>query len=92
MLGCSYTQWVEHLGELKQHDHIDHIIPIARYDLNDPIDVMRAFNWRNTQLLPSEQNQTKHASLPTNAHLLELKSVWPNAWWAAECDTWDWSY
>ena len=31
--------------------YIDHIIPIRCYDLADPIDLKRVFNWRNTQVL-----------------------------------------
>ena len=42
--------------------YIDHIIPIRCYDLADPIDLKRVFNWRNTQVLTKEANMIKGAS------------------------------
>jgi len=84
MLGCSYEHLMAHLGEIKDGDSIDHIIPIARYNLDDPVDLMRAFNWHNTQLMPLGENSSKHTALPPN--VLELKPVWPNSWWGPECD------
>ena len=88
MLGCSYKQLLDHLGDVTDSVTIDHIIPISRYDLANPVDVMRAFNWRNTQLLPYMENYTKGRSLPCNDTLLELKSVWPDAWWGWENECW----
>ena len=90
LLGCSCAELEERLGPIGD-DEIDHIIPLRTYDLSDPIDLMRAFHWRNTQLLAKHAHMIKGASLPPNDQLLQLKAVWPNSWWGPECDAEDWS-
>ena len=85
LLGCSCAELEERLGPIGD-DEIDHIIPLRAYDLSDPIDLMRAFHWRNTQVLTKEANIVKGASLPPNAQLLKMKDLWPNTWWNASCD------
>ena len=65
---------------------IDHIIPLCYYDLRSPVDQMRCFNWRNTQLLSPTEKVQNGTSLPPNAALCEMKEVWPESWWGPECD------
>ena len=92
LLGCTYDEYDRYLSkwtiwrEDVKDKCIDHIIPIRCYDLADPIDLKRVFNWRNTQVLTKEANMIKGASLPPNAQLLKMKDLWPNTWWNASCD------
>ena len=73
LLGCTYNDYDRYLcGWQLWRDgvkgiEIDHIIPIRCYDLADPIDLKRVFNWRNTQVLTKQANMIKGASLPPNA-------------------------
>lgn len=83
LLGCSYKELSTHLGEIRNGDVIDHIIPLRWYNFADPVDIMRAFNWRNTQRLTHAENTLKGASLPNNDLLLRARLVWPHAWWPA---------
>ena len=90
LIGCSYKQLMEHLGELQEYDEIDHVIAVKYYDLDDPIDVMRAFNWQNTERLTRRQNAEKGSKLPCHERLQELKHLWPNAWWFDEFKWEEW--
>ena len=42
--------------------HVDHIIPLDRYDLADPEQQRRAFHWSNTQPLWASENISKGAA------------------------------
>ena len=92
LLGCTYDDYERYLCRwpIWRPDNydkdIDHIIPIRYYDLADPIDLKRVFNWRNTQVLTREQHSKKGKGLPPNAQLLQMKDLWPNSWWDASCD------
>jgi hypothetical protein len=72
-IGCDgifYVMWIEFC--LKQENeeltlenhgdvwHIDHVIPIANFDLNDKKQQMICFNWRNTMPLNAKINMSKH--------------------------------
>jgi len=86
LLGCTYDELVEYLGSPTDIDTVtvDHIIPICRYDLLDPVDVMRAFNYRNLQLMSHTMNKYKGRALPDNATLLKMRDLWPHSWWPVE--------
>ena len=68
-LGCSseeYFKWIFNHNEncnLENHGkywHIDHVIPISKFDLSNESEQMLAFNWRNTMPLSSEENLVKN--------------------------------
>jgi hypothetical protein len=68
-LGCSsneYLKWIlscdekynlENLGKVW---HIDHVIPLSRFDLEDKEEQLIAFNWRNTMPLSARENLSKN--------------------------------
>jgi len=70
-LGCNYEEyhaWIfDHNYNLDNRSdwHIDHVIPLSSFDLDDPIQQMLAFNWRNTTPLPSKQNLAKNNRIDT---------------------------
>lgn len=68
-LGCSpveYLKWMLNYNEnynLDNHGevwHIDHIIPLSKFNLNDEIQQLIAFNWRNTMPLSASENLSKN--------------------------------
>jgi hypothetical protein len=68
-LGCSreeYIKWLTSFDEkytLENYGtswHIDHVIPLSRFDLEDDDEVFIAFNWRNTMPLPVKENLAKN--------------------------------
>ena len=85
LLGCSYSQWAQHLGlcegdTLDSSRHLDHIIPVCAYNLNDPEDLKNCFNYQNTQILTDKENGSKGHQLPNYETLMKLKHLWPKAW------------
>jgi hypothetical protein len=40
--------------------HIDHVIPLSHFDMEDPVQQLIAFNWRNTAPLPAKENLAKN--------------------------------
>ena len=68
-LGCStqdYLSWIMHYNADFTLDnygpiwHIDHVIPVSRFDLSDPSEQLLAFNWRNTMPLSAKENLRKN--------------------------------
>lgn len=71
-LGCNfdeYERWIanystdftmENRGTIW---HIDHVIPLSRFDLNDPVQQLTAFNWRNTAPLLAKENLAKNCRI-----------------------------
>jgi hypothetical protein len=68
-LGCSsndYFNWILSYNEsynLDNHGkiwHIDHVVPISKFDLNYEEQQMLAFNWRNTMPLSCLENLKKN--------------------------------
>lgn len=67
-LGCdskAYLQWI--LNYNKEYTignrgiwHIDHIIPLSHFNLENPDDQLIAFNWRNTMPLLAKYNLVKN--------------------------------
>jgi len=71
-LGCSsldYFKWIFNydnncsLENHGKHWHIDHVIPISKFDLNNHEEQLLAFNWRNTMPLSSKENLAKNNKL-----------------------------
>jgi len=50
--------------------HIDHFIPCAKFDLNDPEQQRECFNWMNLRIIPASKNLSKNAKLPTMAEYI----------------------
>jgi len=68
LLGCTLDELKEHIasqftGSMRWGDrssfHLDHIIPLSAFDLNDPMQLSYAMNWRNHQPLTKEDNLRK---------------------------------
>ena len=68
-LGCSsdeYFKWIFSYNNncnLENHGkewHIDHVIPISKFDLNNQNEQLVAFNWRNTMPLSCKENLSKN--------------------------------
>lgn len=68
-LGCSsdyYLNWIfqyDNNCNLDNHGkdwHIDHVIPLSKFDLSLPDQQLIAFNWRNTMPLSCKQNLSKN--------------------------------
>lgn len=50
--------WTEYTSR-PQGLHIDHIIPCAAYDFNDPEEIKKCWNPKNLRLLPAKENLSK---------------------------------
>ena len=68
-LGCcsnEYFKWIFKYNNnynLDNHGkewHIDHVIPLSKFDLNDEEQQLIAFNWRNTMALSCSENLSKN--------------------------------
>jgi len=71
-LGCSsteYLEWILHndnnytLENRGKVWHIDHVIPLCRFDLQDEQQQLIAFNWRNTMPLAARDNLSKNKKI-----------------------------
>ncbi|VBB18381.1 putative nuclease [Yasminevirus sp. GU-2018] len=69
MLGCDYEfirDWLESQfdGDMSFENHgevwhIDHVIPCARFNMNDKDEQLKCFNWTNLQPMLSSENMSK---------------------------------
>ena len=68
-LGCcsdEYFKWIFNYNNIYNLDnhgaewHIDHVIPLSKFDLNIPEQQLIAFNWRNTMPLSCSENLSKN--------------------------------
>ncbi len=68
-LGCSsdeYFKWIFNYNtnyNLENHGklwHIDHVIPLSKFNLDDITEQLIAFNWRNTMPLSATENLSKN--------------------------------
>ena len=71
-LGCSspfYLQWILNYDEKYTIDnrgtewHIDHVIPLSHFNLENVDEQMIAFNWRNTMPLAAKENLSKNCKI-----------------------------
>ena len=64
-----YLQWLLHndqnytLENRGKTWHIDHVIPLSLFDLQDEQEQLIAFNWRNTMALDAKENLSKNCRL-----------------------------
>ena len=68
-MGCScheYFNWITSYNDTYNYDnhgtiwHIDHVIPVSKFNLSDENEQMIAFNWRNTMPLTIYDNLSKN--------------------------------
>ena len=68
-LGCNsedYLKWLEFnnsnykLNNRGKEWHIDHVIPLSKFNLDDESEQQLAFNWRNTTALSAKENLEKN--------------------------------
>lgn len=60
--GIDYKAIIEHLKPFPKNInemHIDHIIPLSKFNLEDPLEVKKAFSPENLQWLPGFENIAK---------------------------------
>lgn len=83
-LGCSsdeYFKWIFNYNDdcdLENHGkewHIDHVIPISKFDLTDESQQLLAFNWRNTMPLSANENLTKNNKIIQEQIIEHLKNL-----------------
>ncbi len=84
-LGCSSTEYLEWMVTYSENYtlenrgkewHIDHVIPLSHFNLENIEDQMIAFNWRNTMPLSAKENLSKNSKilmLQIEQHLEKLK-------------------
>ena len=84
-LGCSsleYLQWLTTYNEIYTLDnrgkewHIDHVIPLSHFNLENIDEQMIAFNWRNTMPLSAKENLSKNSKIllpQIEQHLEKIK-------------------
>jgi len=84
-LGCSsqeYLKWILTYNETYNLEnrgavwHIDHVIPLSRFNLEDKDQQLIAFNWRNTMPLSAKENLSKNSKIiipQIEQHLDHLK-------------------
>lgn len=73
LIGCSIDELRRHLESMfvegmdwsnRNHWHIDHVIPLASFDLSDPEQLRKACHYTNLQPLWAEDNIAKSDKLP----------------------------
>lgn len=83
-LGCSseeYFKWIFNYNndyDLENHGkewHIDHVIPISKFDLTNESQQLLAFNWRNTMPLASKENLAKNNKIIQEQITTHLKKL-----------------
>lgn len=58
---------------------IDHVFPLAIYDLSKPANAARVMHWSNVQLLTQPENRNKNDKLPTKAMAAKVDpACWPD--------------
>jgi len=66
MTSAEYLHWILHndknytLENRGKEWHIDHVIPLSRFNLEDEEEQLIAFNWRNTMPLTPKENLSKN--------------------------------
>lgn len=85
-LGCSNKEYFDYIMSYNSNYtidnygttwHIDHVIPISKFDMCDDSETKIAFNWRNTMPLDKTNNLKKNNSIDIQQikhHLLYLKT------------------
>jgi hypothetical protein len=87
LVGCTgleLSYYLNNLGYDKDTDHIDHIVPISRFNLTDPEHQLVACHYLNLQPLHYIDNCSKHDSLPENwqdviIRICEVRNINPQS-------------
>jgi hypothetical protein len=84
-LGCNsveYYKWIEYnmndIYNINEHGkvwHIDHVIPLAQFDLTDEKEQLLAFNWRNTSPLEAKENLRKNKNINRTQIIEHLRKL-----------------
>jgi hypothetical protein len=83
-LGCSpdeYFDWMFNYSEEYTFDnrsekwHIDHVIPLSKFDLDDENEQLIAFNWKNTMPLSCQENLKKNNKILPDQIKLHLEKL-----------------
>ena len=83
-LGCSlddYMQWIMTYNENYNIDnhgklwHIDHVIPLSKFNLDNPDEQLFAFNWMNTMPLSCRENLQKGNKIISSQVLEHLEKI-----------------
>jgi len=81
MTSNDYLDWITTYNSCYNLDnrgtvwHIDHVIPLSKFDLNDPDEQLIAFNWRNTMPLSATENLKKNNRIITEQITEHLKKL-----------------
>ena len=83
-MGCTTAELVAYLepqlddGETLADMRMDHIFPMARYDVLDEAEQKKMMHWTNLQPLTYEENTSKRDRLPTKAMAAKVRrDCWP---------------
>lgn len=79
--GIHIDEYINHFNKFElwknfcnnENIHVDHIIPIALYDFNNPEEVRKCWNPQNLRLIPAEENLIKKDKLDLN--LIEKHNI-----------------
>jgi hypothetical protein len=79
-LGCSidfFKDWLfyNNVNYNSKEYHMDHVVPISLFDLNNQEEIDIAFNWTNIQVLPKKENIEKSNKFNMIEYLNHLINV-----------------
>lgn len=84
LVGCTKEEFHAHLrttftDEMRaDNTDVDHIWPLALYDLRDPVQQKMAFNWQNCQAMWPKENKLKKDKIPSENMALKVpRHLWP---------------
>ncbi len=55
-----YIKWLSYDGS--DRNEIDHVKPLAAFNLQNKDELYEAFNWKNTRLISKHENRSKHTT------------------------------
>lgn len=77
-----FIEWLEHnfdenmtFDNYGKYWHMDHVIPINTFDLDDPFEKELCFNWKNVAPLLGPENMSKHDKINKNQLLKHFNNV-----------------
>ena len=74
--GCNLPflyEWLEFTKKFfcsQTHTHIDHLIPLSRFDRSKPSHMSLVNNWANLRYIPAKANMDKGATMPPKQDLV----------------------
>lgn len=81
-LGCNgndYYKWLKYSNdnfEIKNSSwHIDHVIPLSKFELLNEEEQLIALNWRNTMPLPAKENLSKNNKIIKEQIIAHIKCL-----------------